>query len=153
MDMFFRSLADAHGSRAVCVVLSGTGPNGSSGLKRIKEYGGLVVVQDPETAKYGDMPRNSIATGLVDLVLPIAEMPGRIREFHEQMRADGRSAELVAVAPTDGSRCDARDADAAAHPHRPRLLELQAGHGAAAGGTPHPPAAPARSPVLRPVPA
>ena len=101
VDLFFRSLADARGSHSAAVVLSGTGPNGSSGLKRIKEYGGLVVVQDPETAKYGDMPRNSIATGLVDLVLPIAEMPKRILEFHEQMRADGRSAELSPGAATD----------------------------------------------------
>ena len=48
VDLFFRSLADAHGARAACVVLSGTGPNGSSGLKRVKEYGGLVIAQDPE---------------------------------------------------------------------------------------------------------
>ena len=101
VDLFFRSLADARGSHSTAVVLSGTGPNGSSGLKRIKEYGGLVVVQDPETAKYGDMPRNSIATGMVDLVLPIAEMPKRILEFHEQMRTDGRSAELSPGAATD----------------------------------------------------
>src|SRR5215204_1545760 len=94
VDMFLRSLADARGSHAAAVILSGTGPNGSSGLKRIKEYGGLVVVQDPESAKYGDMPRNSIATGLVDLVLPIAEMPKRIHEFHLQMSGDGRMTEL-----------------------------------------------------------
>ena len=94
VDMFLRSLADARGSRSAAVILSGTGPNGSSGLKRIKEYGGLVVVQDPDSAKYGDMPRNSIATGLVDLVLPIAEMPRRIHEFHQQMPIDGRSADL-----------------------------------------------------------
>jgi two-component system CheB/CheR fusion protein len=94
VDIFFRSLADARGSHAAAVILSGTGTDGSSGLKRIKEYGGLVVVQDPELAKYGDMPRNSIATSLVDLVLPIAEMPKRIHEFHQQMHTDGRSAEL-----------------------------------------------------------
>ncbi len=88
VDMFFRSLADSHGARAACVVLSGTGPNGSAGLKRVKEYGGLIVVQDPETAKYGDMPRNSIATGLVDLVLPVAEIPGRIREYRERQLAE-----------------------------------------------------------------
>src|SRR5215203_3031012 len=50
VDMFFRSLADARGSHSAAVILSGTGPNGSSGMKRIKEYGGLVVVQDPESA-------------------------------------------------------------------------------------------------------
>ena len=52
VDAFFRALADAYGSRSVAVVLSGTGPNGSAGLKRVKEYGGLVIVQDPETGIY-----------------------------------------------------------------------------------------------------
>src|ERR1041385_6377802 len=47
VDVFFRALADAHGSHSVGVILSGTGPNGSAGLKRIKEYGGLVIAQDP----------------------------------------------------------------------------------------------------------
>src|SRR5262247_10794 len=77
VDMFFRTLADAYGSRAVAAVLSGTGPNGSSGLKRIKEHGGLALAQDPAQAEYADMPHNSIATGLVDYVLPVQEMPQR----------------------------------------------------------------------------
>ena len=76
VDMFFRSLADSHGAHAACVVLSGTGPNGSAGLKRVKEYGGLIVVQDPETAKYGDMPRNSIATGSSDPRCLLPRSPG-----------------------------------------------------------------------------
>ena len=96
VDMFFRSLAEAQGSRAVCVVLSGTGPNGSSGLKRVKEYGGLAIAQDPNEAEYGDMPRNSIATGLVDLVLPVGQMPERIAAFRDRLQADGGDA-----APTD----------------------------------------------------
>ena len=106
VDVFLRSLADGRGSHCAAVILSGTGPDGSSGLKRIKEYGGLVVVQDPELAKYGGMPRNAIATGLVDLVLPIAEMPKRIHDFHQQMSADGRSAELSpgATAAPDAMR-------------------------------------------------
>src|SRR5262249_646093 len=65
VDVFFRALADSHGSRSVCIVMSGTGPNGSAGLKRVKEYGGLVMAQDPSEAEYTDMPRNAIATGLV----------------------------------------------------------------------------------------
>jgi two-component system CheB/CheR fusion protein len=97
VDMFFRSLADSHGARAVCVVLSGTGPNGSAGLKRVKEYGGLVLAQRPDTAKYGDMPRNSIATGLVDLVLPVGEMPARIREYRDRQRAERHVAVEAAL--------------------------------------------------------
>src|SRR5262245_12314895 len=88
VDVFFRALADSHGSRSVCVVMSGTGPNGSAGLKRIKEYGGLVIAQEPGEAEYSDMPRNAIATGLVDLVLPIGEMPAKIATYLEQVRRE-----------------------------------------------------------------
>jgi two-component system, chemotaxis family, CheB/CheR fusion protein len=102
VDLFFRSLADAQGSRAACVILSGTGPNGSSGLKRIKEYGGLVIAQNPEEAQHGDMPRNAIATGLVDFVLPVAEIPARIHAFHQRMRQDADEPESARADPVDG---------------------------------------------------
>ena len=85
VDIFFRTLADSHGVRAACVVLSGTGANGSMGLKRVKEYGGVTVVQDPYEAEYTDMPRNSIATGLVDYVLPVAEMPARLIKYRDTL--------------------------------------------------------------------
>jgi two-component system CheB/CheR fusion protein len=85
VDLFFRTLADAYGAYAAAVVLSGTGPNGSSGLKRVKEYGGLTAAQDPEEAEYGDMPHNSIATGLVDYVVPVAEIPGRILSYLDRI--------------------------------------------------------------------
>ena len=75
VDIFFRALADAYGTRSVCAILSGTGPNGSAGLKRVKEYGGLVLAQSPDEAAYDDMPNNAIATGLVDIVVRVAEMP------------------------------------------------------------------------------
>ena len=78
VDIFFRTLADSQGSRAVCVLLSGTGANGSMGLKRIKEHGGLCIVQDPAEAEHGDMPRNAIATGFVDYILPVAQIPPKI---------------------------------------------------------------------------
>lgn len=68
VDIFFRTLAQSHGQRAVSVVLSGTGANGSMGMKRVKEMGGLCIVQDPREAEYDDMPRHSLATGLVDHV-------------------------------------------------------------------------------------
>jgi two-component system CheB/CheR fusion protein len=86
VDIFFRALAESHHERAVGVVLSGTGANGSMGLKRIKERGGCAIVQDPEEAEYGDMPRHSLATGLVDYVLPVAEMPAQIVAYGEQLR-------------------------------------------------------------------
>lgn len=69
IDFFFRSLAADRDSRAAAVILSGTGTDGTVGLKEIKNFEGLVLAQDPETAKYDGMPRSAISTGLVDLVL------------------------------------------------------------------------------------
>jgi two-component system CheB/CheR fusion protein len=102
VDLFFRSLADAQGAHSACVVLSGTGPNGSAGLKRVKEYGGLAIAQDPDEAEYDEMPRNAIATGLVDVVLPVADIPRRIQEYHDRCRAEATetaSGDAVASDP------------------------------------------------------
>jgi len=74
-DFLLSSLAEAYGTRAVCIVLSGTGTDGSLGLTAIRKRGGLVIVQDPEEAEYDGMPRSAIATGAVDLVLQASEMP------------------------------------------------------------------------------
>ncbi len=81
VDVFLRSLADTHGPHAAAVVLSGADGDGASGLKRIKERGGLTVAQDPEEAEHPSMPRTAIETGMVDWVLPVAEMPARILEY------------------------------------------------------------------------
>lgn len=78
VDIFFRALAEAHREQAVCVVLSGTGANGSMGLKRVKERGGAVYVQDPWEAEFNEMPRHAIETELADEVLPVAGIPARI---------------------------------------------------------------------------
>jgi PAS domain S-box-containing protein len=81
VDIFFRSLAESHGGNAVCVILSGTGANGSMGLKRIKELGGAVFVQNPRESEFNEMPRNAITTDLVDEVLPVAEIPQKIIDY------------------------------------------------------------------------
>lgn len=83
VDLFFRTLAEANDTRAVSVILSGTGANGSIGLKRIKEHGGVALAQDPNEAQYTDMPRNAIATGLVDAVLPVGEIPRKILSYRK----------------------------------------------------------------------
>jgi two-component system, chemotaxis family, CheB/CheR fusion protein len=75
IDTFFRSLALDQGATAIAIVVSGTGTEGTVGLRDIKEAGGFVLVQDPESAKYNGMPRSAISTGLVDLIVPIGEMP------------------------------------------------------------------------------
>lgn len=70
-DFLLASLATAYEERAVCVILSGTGSDGTQGLKAIKKNAGLVIAQDPAEAAYDGMPRSAIATGDVDLVLPV----------------------------------------------------------------------------------
>ena len=77
-DFLLVSLAQACGPCAICVVLSGTGADGSAGLRAIKAAGGLVIAELPEEAEYDGMPRSAIATGDVDLVLPIEAMPAAI---------------------------------------------------------------------------
>ena len=74
-DFLLRSMATACGTRAICVILSGTGADGSLGLGSVKEKGGLVFAQDPDEAGYGGMPRAAIMTGSVDFVLPVAKIP------------------------------------------------------------------------------
>ncbi len=95
VDIFFRTLAESHRANAACVVLSGTGANGSMGLKRVKERGGVAAVQDPKEAEYADMPRHSIATSLVDYVLPVAEIPARLVAYRDGLGA------VAARAPAD----------------------------------------------------
>ncbi|MBI5410555.1 MAG: chemotaxis protein CheR, partial [Nitrospirae bacterium] len=81
IDFFFRSLAQDQHERAIGVVLSGTGSDGTQGVRAIKGEGGMVMVQNPESTEYDGMPRNAIATGLVDFELPPAEMPAQIISY------------------------------------------------------------------------
>jgi two-component system CheB/CheR fusion protein len=87
IDFFFRSLAEDQQERAICVVLSGTGTDGTLGLKAVKEHGGIAMVQTPESAKYDGMPRSAITTGLVDFVLPPDKMLGQLIPFVQKALA------------------------------------------------------------------
>ncbi|MFV3131954.1 chemotaxis protein CheB, partial [Niveispirillum sp. KHB5.9] len=78
-DFLLTALARDYGPRAVCVVLSGSGADGSLGLRAVHAAGGMVIAQDPTEAAHDGMPRSAIATGLVDHVLPVAAMPAMIR--------------------------------------------------------------------------
>ncbi|WP_026595993.1 chemotaxis protein CheB [Methyloferula stellata] len=80
-DFLLNSLAEECDARAICVILSGTGADGSLGLKAIKDKGGLVAAQDPNEAGYDGMPRSAIATGAVNLVLPVAKIPEALIEY------------------------------------------------------------------------
>ncbi|MGS5085012.1 PAS domain S-box protein [Hydrogenophaga sp. A37] len=78
VDLFFRSLADNHGPHSAAIVLSGADADGSIGIKRIKERGGLTIAQDPQEAEQTDMPLSAMATGMVDWVLPVGDMVHRL---------------------------------------------------------------------------
>jgi two-component system CheB/CheR fusion protein len=78
IDFFFRSLAQDQRERAIGVVLSGTGSDGTLGVRAIKAEGGMVMAQSPATTEFDGMPRSAIATGLVDYELPPAEMPAQL---------------------------------------------------------------------------
>ena len=97
-DFFLRSLAEELGERAICVILSGTGGDGSLGLKAVKEKGGLVIAQDPDEAEYDGMPRSAILTGAVDLVLPVAKIPETLAKYGRQLVLNG---EREGPAPDD----------------------------------------------------
>jgi two-component system CheB/CheR fusion protein len=81
IDFFFRSLAQDQHERAICIVLSGTGSDGTQGVRAIKGEGGMAIAQNPESTEYDGMPRSAIATGLVDYVLPPAEMPAQLMAY------------------------------------------------------------------------
>jgi two-component system, chemotaxis family, CheB/CheR fusion protein len=100
IDLFFRSLAQDQHERAICIVLSGTGTDGTLGLKAIKGEGGMAMVQSPESAAYDGMPRSALATGLADYTLPPDKMPGQLIAYVKH--AFGRKPQPVAV-PTPHS--------------------------------------------------
>ena len=101
IDFFFRSLAQDQHERAICIVLSGTGSDGTLGVRAVKGEGGMVMAQNPESTEYDGMPRSAIATGLVDYVLPPAEMPPQLIAY--VAHAFGRTPRPVSLpAPKAG---------------------------------------------------
>ena len=104
IDVFFRSLAEAHGSNSVGIILSGTASDGSLGIGAIKGEGGITFAQDSKSAKYDGMPSSAIATGCIDFVLPpagiakeltnigahtyLTRQPGAVQELPEETDGD-----------------------------------------------------------------
>jgi two-component system, chemotaxis family, CheB/CheR fusion protein len=110
-------LAEECGERAICAILSGTGTDGSIGLKAVKEKGGLVIVQDPQEAAFDGMPRSAIGTGGADLVLPVAQIPqALVRYSHQRYVKNGGKG---SGAPDDAQEAfaDIIDLLAASGPH------------------------------------
>ncbi|MGA2243979.1 MAG: chemotaxis protein CheB [Verrucomicrobiota bacterium] len=81
VDFFLRALALDQQEHSIGVILSGMGSDGTLGLRAIKEKAGVVLVQDPATAKFSGMPRSAIDAGLADIVAPVEELPGRIMAY------------------------------------------------------------------------
>ena len=88
IDHFFRSLAEDQGNNAICIVLSGTGSDGTIGLREVKSAGGMTMVQAEDQADYGGMPHSAVSTGMVDLVRPTNKMADELIQYirHPQIR-------------------------------------------------------------------
>ena len=97
IDIFLASLAEDQSDKAVAIILSGTGSDGTRGVRAIKEKVGMVMVQDEETAGFDGMPRSAIATGLVDYILAPEEMPGQLISYihHPYVKKSERSDTLL----------------------------------------------------------
>lgn len=118
VNVLFSSLASAQGERAIGVILSGMGSDGTLGLQAIKAVGGLTVVQQPDTAQFDSMPRSAISAGCADIVAPPAELPARVLAY-------------IAQVPDSGSTVEVEDdTAAAAEPLQVvfKLLKQRAGH-------------------------
>jgi two-component system, chemotaxis family, CheB/CheR fusion protein len=77
IDLFFRSLAEKLGD-GFAVILSGAGSDGSTGVRAVKEAGGIILVQEPNEAEYSSMPRSAIATGVADFIMPVRDLAKRL---------------------------------------------------------------------------
>ena len=90
IDSFFRSLAEDQGEMAIGIILSGTGSDGTLGLRAIHGAGGVVMIQDPGTAKYAGMPSSAAQTGLVDYTLPAGKLPSQLITYLEKFGKGGK---------------------------------------------------------------
>jgi len=90
IDAFFRSLAEDQGEMSIVVILSGTGTDGTLGLRAIHGAGGIVMVQEPRTAKYAGMPSSAVQTGLVDYIQPVEKMPPQLITYVKKFVGKGK---------------------------------------------------------------
>src|SRR5438128_713473 len=107
IDHFFRSLAEDLRERAICIILSGSGTEGTLGLRAVKEQGGMAMVQEPTTAAHDSMPRSAISTGLVDFVIPVENMPEVLSRYVKHPYIDGPIAPEAPPSPKGSNHLDA----------------------------------------------
>jgi two-component system CheB/CheR fusion protein len=89
IDIFLRSLAEDRREKAICIILSGNGTDGTMGLKAIKAELGMAMAQEPSSAEYDGMPRNAVETGMVDYVLPPDRMPAELIAYVKRLVSRG----------------------------------------------------------------
>ncbi len=88
IDLFFTSLARELGNQSIGIILTGSGSDGTRGIRALKEAGGLVLVQDPREAQFDAMPQNAIHTGLVDFILPVEGLSQELIHYLNQANVD-----------------------------------------------------------------
>lgn len=103
IDKFFSALAEDQKAKAIAIVLSGAGSNGTAGLADIKQAGGMCIAQDPKTAKFDSMPRHAIASDSVDLVLAPEKMPEALLRYARHSYVDAARPEMAEGPGADGS--------------------------------------------------
>ncbi|RST31303.1 PAS domain-containing protein [Sphingomonas ginkgonis] len=105
IDRFFTSLAEDQKQKAIAIILSGAGSNGTAGLQDIKQAGGMAIAQDPETARFDSMPRHAIASDAIDYVLAPERMPEALISYIHHSHIANRSPDAIG----DGSSTDLPD--------------------------------------------
>ncbi len=104
IDIFFRSLAEDQHHRSIAIVLSGTGTDGSRGISAIKEVGGLVIVQEPDSAKFNGMPFTAVKTGLADFVVIPEKIPEKIIQYiTHPLSSDVEKSLIKNIEDSDGA--------------------------------------------------
>ena len=103
VDFLFRSLAQDQHERAIGIVLSGTGSDGTQGVRAIKGGGGMVMAQNPASTEFDGMPRSALATGLVDFELPPAEMAIQLIAYAARIFGKGLRTDAVEQPKTDSA--------------------------------------------------
>ncbi len=113
IDIFFRTLAQAHQERAIAVVLSGTGSDGTVGLGDIKAEGGVTIAQSPADAEYDGMPSAAMVSGRVDFVLPASEVAPKLVELWQ-------NAQRIELPDADALGAKVKEPEGARHWRAPR---------------------------------
>jgi hypothetical protein len=134
INFFLRSLAQDRQEHSVGVILSGMGSDGTMGLRAIKEKAGVVLVQDPATAKFDSMPRSAIDAGLADIVAQAEELPGKILTYLQRTPLLARTETVLEDKAQSALE---KSGHSVARPHGQRLYFLQTEHALSPDRAPH----------------